>query len=77
MNENKHVLGSNFKKIDSHDITPEEYEEIPELTDDFFENAIWKIGGSEVSPEIGKATARKAHLVRKEKRINTNVVEQS
>ncbi len=47
------------------------------LTDEFFENAIWKIGGREVSQEVGKAAARKARLVRKEKRINTNVVEQS
>jgi len=70
-------LSSNLKKIDSHVITPDEYEEIPELTEEFFENGIWKIGGREVSQEVGKAAARKARLVRKEKRINTNVVEQS
>ena len=66
-----------MKKIDSHVITPDEYEETPELTDEFFENGIWKIGGREVPQEVGKAAARKARLVRKEKRINTNVVEQS
>ena len=60
MNENKRVLGSNLKKVDAHVITPEEYEEIPELTDTFFENAIWKIGGNEVSREEGKAAAREA-----------------
>jgi len=71
-------LGSNLKKIDTHVITPDEYEEIPELTDEFFENGIWKIGGIEVSQEVGKSAARKARrLVGKVKRINTNVVEQS
>jgi uncharacterized protein (DUF4415 family) len=60
MNENKHVLGSNLKKIDKHVITPDEYEEIPELTDEFFENAIWNIGGNQVSPEAGEAATREA-----------------
>ncbi|MCI0734255.1 MAG: BrnA antitoxin family protein [Methylococcaceae bacterium] len=28
-----------MSKIDAHVITPEEYQEVPELTDDFFESA--------------------------------------
>ena len=60
MNENKRVLGSNFKNIDTHVITPDEYEEIPELEDEFFENAIWNIGGNQVSPETRKTAAREA-----------------
>lgn len=39
MSENKRVLGSDFRKVDAHEITPEEYDEIPELDDDFFERA--------------------------------------
>jgi uncharacterized protein (DUF4415 family) len=39
MNESKHVLGSDLKKIDTHIITPDEYTEIPELSDEFFEQA--------------------------------------
>jgi uncharacterized protein (DUF4415 family) len=35
----KRVLGSDLKKIDRHVIQPHEYDEIPELTDDFFERA--------------------------------------
>ena len=31
--------GSKLKKLDAHAIQAEEYEEIPELTDDFFERA--------------------------------------
>jgi uncharacterized protein (DUF4415 family) len=55
MNESKRVLGSNLKRIDSHEITPEEYEEIPELTDEFFEKATPRIGGEPVSREEAKA----------------------
>jgi uncharacterized protein (DUF4415 family) len=32
-------------KVDAHQITDEEYEEIPELTDDWFERADHHIGG--------------------------------
>jgi uncharacterized protein (DUF4415 family) len=35
----KRVLGSDLKKVDRHVIQPHEYDEIPELTDDFFERA--------------------------------------
>ena len=45
MNGSKRVMGSDLAKIDSHDITPEEYKEIPELADDFFERAEEHVGG--------------------------------
>src|SRR6267142_6548448 len=35
----KRALGSDLKKVDRHVIQPHEYDEIPELTDDFFERA--------------------------------------
>jgi uncharacterized protein (DUF4415 family) len=36
---NKRSIASDLDKVDAHVITPEEYEEIPELDDDFFERA--------------------------------------
>jgi uncharacterized protein (DUF4415 family) len=36
MTERKRAIGSDLKKVDEHEITPEEYEEIPELTDEDF-----------------------------------------
>lgn len=45
MNESKNVLGSDLVKIDAHVIQPEEYEEIPELTDAFFECADVHLNG--------------------------------
>ena len=45
MTASKHVLGSNLAKIDAHVIAPEEYEEIPELTDEWFEAADLYVDG--------------------------------
>ncbi len=45
MNESNHGLGSNLAKIDEHIITQEEYDEIPELTDEWFEQADLYEGG--------------------------------
>ena len=39
MSENKNALGSDLTKIDSHVIQPDEFEEIPELTDEWFAQA--------------------------------------
>ena len=39
MTEKKRALGSDLRKLDAHKITAEEYEEIPELTDEWFEKA--------------------------------------
>jgi hypothetical protein len=56
MTERKRALGSDFAKADAHVITPEEYEEIPELTDEWFEKATLEIGDRVVN----KAEFRKA-----------------
>jgi uncharacterized protein (DUF4415 family) len=45
MTENKRDIASDLSKVDAHTITPEEYEEIPELDDDFFERADFYEGG--------------------------------
>lgn len=39
MSGNKHVLGSDLAKVDAHVITAEEYEELPELSDEWFAKA--------------------------------------
>lgn len=39
MNARKGVLHSDFAKIDTRGVTAADYEEIPELSDDFFEQA--------------------------------------
>lgn len=43
-------IKSDFKKSDQHLLTQEEYEELPELTDDVFEKAVYKVQGIEKDP---------------------------
>jgi uncharacterized protein (DUF4415 family) len=62
MNESKHVLGSDLSKIDAHVIQPDEYEEIPELTDEFFERADLHEGGQLVHRGRPKTSNRKVLL---------------
>ncbi|MGE4278204.1 MAG: BrnA antitoxin family protein [Magnetospirillum sp.] len=45
MSGNKHGLGSDLAKVDAHVIQPEEYEEIPELDDEWFAKADLREGG--------------------------------
>ena len=58
---------SDLNKADAHAIAPEEYGEIPELTDADFDrpDAAWKIGDQLVSESEGKAAFRAA--LRKQK----------
>jgi uncharacterized protein (DUF4415 family) len=54
------VLGSDLAKVDAHIIQPEEYEDIPEITDEMIARGTWKIGGREVSRAEGEAAFRAA-----------------
>ncbi len=49
MSESKHAsrrsLGSDLAKVDAHVIQPQEYEELPELTDDMLERGSVNKGG--------------------------------
>jgi len=42
-------IGSDLAKVDAHVIQPEEYEELPELTDEMMARAVFKVGGRPVS----------------------------
>ena len=59
MTERKRVLGSNLRKSDAHEITPEEYEEIPELTDEWFDKADLYKGGKLVRRGRPPSAAKK------------------
>ena len=39
MSESKRVIKSDLSKVDAHTIAPDEYDEIPEWTDEMFERA--------------------------------------
>ena len=54
------TLGSDLAKVDAHVIQPEEYDEIPEITDEMIAGGIWAIGGKVVSRAEGEAAFRAA-----------------
>ena len=39
------TLGSDLKRVDAHVIKPEEYEELPEITDEMFSRMVFKKAG--------------------------------
>jgi len=60
LHDTPHLLGSDLVKVDEHFIQTDEYDEIPELTEEDFERGKWYVGGKEVGAEEGKAAFRKA-----------------
>jgi uncharacterized protein (DUF4415 family) len=53
---------TDLKKLDAHVIQPEEYEDIPELTDEWFKNATWHIGGVPIPRGRPKSANPKQHV---------------
>ncbi|MBB5755254.1 BrnA antitoxin family protein [Prosthecomicrobium pneumaticum] len=52
-------IGSDLAKVDAHVIQPEEYDELPEWTDEMFERADFLIGGKLVRRGRPRAEAPK------------------
>ncbi len=50
MSGNGRVIGSDLAKVDAHVIQPEEYDEFPELTDEWFDKAEIRIGDKVIRP---------------------------
>jgi len=46
----RRTLGSDLKRVDAHVIKPEEYEELPEMTDEMFSRTVFKKAGRPRSP---------------------------
>jgi uncharacterized protein (DUF4415 family) len=55
-NSSKDSTDKNLERLDAHEIKPEEYDELPELTDDDFARGTWSIGGKPVSEAEGAET---------------------
>ena len=49
------ALGSDLARMDAHTITPQEYDELPEITDADMQRGTWKIGDKVVSQKQGRA----------------------
>jgi uncharacterized protein (DUF4415 family) len=55
-------LGSDMKKVDAYVLGPKDYEEIPELTEEWFARATVHIGGVPVSRGRPKSQSPKEHV---------------
>jgi uncharacterized protein (DUF4415 family) len=64
MTENKRTTDAELNRIDEHVITPEEYEEIPELTEEDFARGVWHIGGKPVRGRPKAANPKEAVSLR-------------
>ena len=49
MSGKKRVTGSDLKKVDAYVLRKEDYDEIPELTDEDFARGVWHKGGKLLS----------------------------
>ena len=68
MKKNKRTIGSDLAKVDAHIIQPEEYEEIPELTEEWFERASLYHGGKLIrrgQPEKSPSESGDDHPLRR------------
>src|SRR5215813_10879634 len=50
MTASKRAIHTELAKLDAHEIQPEEYEDIPELTDEWFDKAEFAIGCTLILP---------------------------
>jgi uncharacterized protein (DUF4415 family) len=55
-------IGSDMKKVDAYVLGPKDYEEIPELTDEWFARAKWHIGGVPIPRGRPKSANPKEHV---------------
>jgi uncharacterized protein (DUF4415 family) len=69
MTENKRTTDAELKRIDEHVITPEEYEEIPELTEEDFARGVWHIGGKPVRGRPKAANPKEAVSLRQSPKV--------
>jgi uncharacterized protein (DUF4415 family) len=54
MTGKKRVIHTDLAKLDAHVIQPEEYEDIPELTEEWFDKAEFAIGDTVIRPARGR-----------------------
>ena len=67
MNAKLKNIKSNLKKVDAHSIKKSEYDELPELTDEMFDRAVYKVDG------VKKTAPRKRGAQKKPKKVVLNL----
>ena len=64
MHANKNGIGSDLAKIDSREPTEEDYDDIPEVTDEDFQRGRWHVAGVPVAGERGIPVGLDPEVVR-------------
>ncbi len=67
MNAKLKNIKSNLKKVDAHSIKKAEYDELPELTDEMFDRAVYKVNG------VKKTSPRKRGAQKEPKKVALNL----
>lgn len=62
MTGNKHDTGSDLERVDARPVTPEDLEEVPELSEEWFETADHHRAGKLVSRGRPKGSANKVQI---------------
>ncbi len=62
MTGNRRAIKSDLARVDAHVIQPEEYEEIPELTDEDFARGVIHVGGRSVGRPKSEASKKAVSL---------------
>ena len=75
MNAKKKNIKSNLKKVDKHSVKDNEYDELPELTDEMFERAAYKVGGVEKPAPRRRGTQKSPTKIAVNLRLPRAVVE--
>jgi uncharacterized protein (DUF4415 family) len=68
-------IKSNLKKVDSHIITADEYDELPELTDEMFARATYGVGGVQQLPPRRRGPQKAPKKIAISLRLPPDVVE--
>lgn len=72
MTENKRIFGSDLAKVDAREIQPDEYDEVPEMSAEWFERAEVRNGDRVIRRGRPKSAAPKEHI---NIRLSARVVE--
>jgi len=64
MSGNKNVLGSDLAKVDAHVIQPEEYDEIPEVTEEMFARGRIMVNGAPARGRPRKSAPKVQRTIR-------------
>lgn len=68
-------IKTNLKKFDAHVIQPEEYEDIPEITEEMFARAVYRVNGVEQPRPYRRGKQKAPKKISLQLRLPSEVIE--